>query len=331
MAIETIQEFTDSRGCRLAVDRDGGVIRGVKLLGLESRNGRTYPKETVVRALQLYEGVKVNVDHAQGKPGGPRSYSERIGVIRNVSLDSGDGGLRGDFHANPKHALFEQLAWDAENSPESVGFSHNIVGKTKQHRGQTVVEEITRVTSVDLVADPATTRGLFEQVGDTTLPEKEENDVELKDLTSAVLEAERPDLVKAFRETALEEHANSEEAKATTARLKELTEENDRFRAAALLQEQREKIDKALAEAKLPEALVTDVFRQTLTEAKDETAVKALIEDRAAMAKQAASKPRSKEQVQEGEEGEEGDGEEFSADEVHRRLTKSERRYSHVG
>jgi hypothetical protein len=73
------------------------------------------------------------------------------------------GGLRGDFHFNPKHALAEQLIWDAEHSPENVGFSHNVEARTSRRDGKVVVEEITRVQSVDLVADPATTRGLFEQ------------------------------------------------------------------------------------------------------------------------------------------------------------------------
>ena len=38
---ETLQEFVDSRGVRMRVDRGAGVIRGVKILGLTSRNGRT--------------------------------------------------------------------------------------------------------------------------------------------------------------------------------------------------------------------------------------------------------------------------------------------------
>jgi len=292
---ETLHEFTNSRGVQLGIDREAGVIRGVKLLGLISSNGREYPKETVARAAPLYEGAKVNVDHPRGSPGASRDYGDRIGLIRNVHIEQGDGGLRGDLHANPKHALFEQLAWDAEHSPESVGFSHNIQGRTTRRRdGTVVVEEITRVQSVDLVADPATTRGLFEH-GDQRLQTKE-SIVEFKELTLAVLEAERPDLLKQYRKAAIQEHANSEEAKATAARLKELTEENDRFKAIAKKLQDRERIEAALEEAKLPEAFVTDVFRNQLVEAGDEEAVKALIEDRAALAKQVAKRPQSKEQ-----------------------------------
>jgi hypothetical protein len=160
MAEILIEYVAAGAGCR--VDRQQGIIQGVKILGLESRNGRTYPRETLRRATGLYEGVKVNVNHPRGNPGGPRDYQDRIGTLRNVRVEQGDGGIRGDFHFNPKHALAEQLMWDAEHSPENVGFSHNVEAKVARRDGKTVVEEITRVQSVDLVADPATTRGLFE-------------------------------------------------------------------------------------------------------------------------------------------------------------------------
>jgi len=101
---ETLQEFVDSRGVRMRVDRGAGVIRGVKILGLSSRNGRTYSPDALGKATQLYEGAKVNVNHAKGNPLGPRDYQDRIGVIRNVAIRSGDG-LFADFHFNPKHAL----------------------------------------------------------------------------------------------------------------------------------------------------------------------------------------------------------------------------------
>jgi hypothetical protein len=159
---DMLQEFCDSRGVAMKVDRQAGVIRGVKVLGLESRNGRTYLPEALAQAARLYEDAKVNVNHPKGSPGGPRDYQDRIGTIRNVALQGGQG-LFADFHFNPKHALAEQLLWDAEHSPENVGFSHNVEARTVRQGERLVVEAITRVQSVDLVADPATTRGLFEQ------------------------------------------------------------------------------------------------------------------------------------------------------------------------
>lgn len=292
MAIETIREFTHSGGAQLGVDRESGVIRGVKLLGLESQNGRTYLKEAVARALQLYEGAKVNVDHGSD-PKQPRSYSERMGVIRHVRLDPGDGGIRGDFHANPKHGLFEQLAWDAEHSSAAVGFSHNILGKTSRRDGRTVVEEITRVQSVDLVADPATTRGLFEH---TTGDEEIEVDMGESTLTLASLKADYPGLVTELVTEDRKAQANSEDSKAQAALIKEQAEKLDVFKAKDAMAAKRAKVDAVLKEAKLPEELVTDVFREQLIGAKDEAAVTALIEDRAGLAKPANKQPRSREQ-----------------------------------
>ena len=161
---ELLQEYSDSRGVPMRVDREEGVIHGVKILGKQSRNGRRYPPEALTAAIALYENAKVNVNHPKGPPGAPRDYQDRIGSIRNVSYEP-DRGLFADFHFNPKHALAEQLAWDAENSPENVGFSHNVEARTSRQGEQVVVEAILRVQSVDLVADPATTRGLFESEG----------------------------------------------------------------------------------------------------------------------------------------------------------------------
>ncbi len=161
---DMLQEFCDSRGVRVDMDRQAGVIRGVKILGLESRNGRTYLPEALVEAARLYDGAKVHVNHPKGNPVGPRDYQDRIGAIRNVAMRTGEG-LFADFHFNPKHALAEQLMWDAEHAPENVGFSHNVEARIGRRGDRVVVEAITRVQSVDLVADPATTRGLFEAAG----------------------------------------------------------------------------------------------------------------------------------------------------------------------
>ncbi len=141
---EPIQEFVDSRGLVMPIDRRGGIIRGVKILGVASQNGRTYLPEAIERAAPLYEGAKVNVNHAKRGPAGPRDYRDRIGVIRNVAARPGEG-LFGDFHFNPRHALAEQLLWDAEHAPQNVGFSHNVLARLGRRGETVVVEEITKV------------------------------------------------------------------------------------------------------------------------------------------------------------------------------------------
>ncbi len=159
---ESLQEYTDSRGVALRVDREEGVLWGVKLIGLSSRNGRRYREAALANAIALYEDAKVNVNHPKDGPLAPRDYQDRLGVMRGVEFRAGEG-LFGNLHFNPKHALAEQLAWDAAHNPRNVGFSHNVQAKLSRTNEGVIVEEITRVQSVDLVADPAATEGLFEQ------------------------------------------------------------------------------------------------------------------------------------------------------------------------
>ena len=177
------------------LDRENAVLHGVKILGFVSLNGRRYTVEALERACALYENAKVNVNHPRHSPQAPRDYQDRIGNIRNVRFQKNEG-LYADFHFNPRHPLAEQLMWDAEHAPENVGFSHNIAAKTAtQKDGSLLVEEILLVRSVDLVADPATTHGLFESQGAAadvrmeTLKEKEKMAGEAEDascVTSSV-------------------------------------------------------------------------------------------------------------------------------------------------
>ena len=65
---EALQEYVDSRGVSIRVDRNAGVLRGVKLIGLESKNGRRYRDSALATAVGLYESAKVNVNHSKRAP-----------------------------------------------------------------------------------------------------------------------------------------------------------------------------------------------------------------------------------------------------------------------
>jgi hypothetical protein len=118
---ETVLTASDA----VRIDREAGVLFGVKIIGCESKNGRHYPNETLRSAIPLYENSKVNLDHPEGEPRKSRSYHDRFGMIRNVHLRENEG-LFADFWFNPKHSIAEQLLWDAEHAPDNVGFSHNV-------------------------------------------------------------------------------------------------------------------------------------------------------------------------------------------------------------
>jgi hypothetical protein len=305
---EKLQEFVHSRGVAVRVDREAGIIHGVKILGLTSRNGRSYLPEALSTAAGLYEEAKVNVNHPKGAPTGPRDYQDRIGTIRHVALRPGEG-LFADFHFNPKHALAEQLIWDAEHAPENVGFSHNVEARTTRRGEQVVVEGITKVQSVDLVADPATTRGLYEgSAGDikgdspifagTKIGTVPWAAVSLEDLRQ-----QRPDLIEAL----LGQQAHE---------ANRLREEVGRLEGIAAVQQKRSTARRLLAEFKLPDPEASDTYAQavvggsfleSLLAAPNDGAMRQLIEERVRLLRATAasgdgfaptSRPRSREQAE---------------------------------
>jgi hypothetical protein len=143
------------------VDRDAGVIRSVKILGRESRNGRAYSDEALAQAVTLYEGLCVNIDHPERKSQTERKFAEGFGYLRNVRRES--DGVYGDLVFLKSHALAEQICEAAERMPHQFGLSHHAEGYLATEGGQTVVEGFERIFSVDIVRNPATSRGLFEQ------------------------------------------------------------------------------------------------------------------------------------------------------------------------
>lgn len=144
----------------LKVDRKKCLIYGVKIIGFDSDNGRKYLPEALKKALPLYEGVKVNVDHPDD-PSDTRSAYDRCGKLVNVRYVEGKG-LFGDLWLNPGHRIFESVFSAAEQMPDLFGLSHNAQGEGEKEDGIFVVSKITEVRHVDLVADPATTSSLSE-------------------------------------------------------------------------------------------------------------------------------------------------------------------------
>lgn len=144
------------------------TIRNCKILGFRSRNNRVYAKEAVQAAAGKYEGCKVNLDHNTGSE--PRKFSERFGRVVNVRFTP--EGLFGDLQYNPAHPLAEAFKWWVANDPNAIGLSHNATAEvqTTAH-GTELVTEIREVDSVDLVADPATTKGLLESYQERTAME----------------------------------------------------------------------------------------------------------------------------------------------------------------
>jgi hypothetical protein len=149
----------DVRGRPRSVDAAAGIVRGVKVLGLVSDNGRRYLAEAVRAAAPLYEGKGVYLDHP-ARPGLQRSARDRIGWLQRVRVEA--DGLYADLHLLTSDPASAKILEAADKRPELFGLSHNAEGKGDHEGGVFVVSEITEVRSVDLVADPATNKSLFE-------------------------------------------------------------------------------------------------------------------------------------------------------------------------
>jgi hypothetical protein len=184
-------------------DAEAGVLKGVKILGLHSRNNRSYDTDGVrSRGAALMEGARVYVDHAD-TPRASRSYRDSFGVFEGVSFVAGKG-FYGTLRYNREHGLARQFEWDVKNAPRSLGFSINAnvrLGGT-DGAGRRVVEGIEEIRSVDLVSRPATTSGVFEEETAPAQSEEAEEQVmsaeqkqvleaELADLKAKLAEAER--------------------------------------------------------------------------------------------------------------------------------------------
>ena len=263
-----LQEFVDSRGLDLHIDREAGVLRGVKLLGLEFER----PHVLTRRAGNGQEPVRrrVNVNHPKSHPLASRDYQDRLGLVRYRPAAGGRAVRRFPFQSQA--CLGRTAALGRQHVPENVGFSHNVQGRTVRQGDQTVVEAILKVHSVDLVADPATTSGLFE----AARPERDETDAQiLAACTLEDLRQARPDLVGE-----IETQSQSE-----LGRLRRRVEE---LELQAALGDKRAAASRLLAEFHLPDPdqpgaggeVVSESFLTALLAAPDETAMRALVAQR---------------------------------------------------
>jgi len=300
-----------------SVDESAPVIRRVKILGWESKNRRQYLKESVQS--EQYGDRVINLNHPDG-PNKQRQVQDRFGWFESVVKD--DSGIWGDLHYNPEHPYAKQFAWLAKNKPSLVGLSHDAIGTGKTKDGVFVVEKVIEVKSVDLVADPATTKGLFEShmdpeltqdgadessiaqhIGELIVKICKDSETDPKEKRKKVLKALKllDDGEKGEVEESEEEEGGAEDAERSEAEdesgkkkteesvqdlakknpgVKQLLERVDRLEAEAALAKKHALAHRLCEESRLPSVLVTKVFLAQLIEAKDEAAMKQLIEDR---------------------------------------------------
>ncbi len=255
------------------IDREQGIIRGVKLLGLRSKNRRNYDTPGVRQnASKVLEGARIYIDHPATATT-PRSYRDKFAVVEGEVTYRAGLGHFGTIRYNPKHPVAEQFVWDVLHAPKSFGMSINASVKmgATDRGGDAAVESIDMVRSIDIVTNPATAEGLFE----SEQTEEEEMTIDIK-----TLREKHPELVTQLIQESkndVAEQAELAQAKKEAAELKSRLEAMESERAAEKLKvEVTTEITKIFEGVKIDKALLDEIV-ECACEQKDRTKFKSVL------------------------------------------------------
>ena len=265
------------------VDRENGVISGIVLLGEVSKNGLEYSEAARRGAAKTFEGFQVFFDHDAKATDGfgkiNRNVQELAGVIQNTSFSETLQRPIGDLKLLCSGDSRELLLNTAEFSPHALGMSVNTSGKCRiDEKGNKIVEEIYSVKndgvhrgSVDVVTDPATTAGLFENVmireSETKKGEHKKMDINLAEATHEQIRQFKPDFVRNLTEPLDNE-------------IKQLKIENEKLTETVKRTADEKEILKLIEInlEKIPEKHRTDQFRKKLLKIGTEAGMAVLTE-----------------------------------------------------
>ena len=279
-------DFTESKFIR---DEEKGVfeVHNVSLLGQVSKNGYSYATDAMREAVPLYEGVQAFINHPSKKDiaEGRRDVRDLAGKFEHVRFEEDNKRVKGDFVGLPNEngKLFVDIA---ENMPKIAGTSQNASGRFAVGQGgNKVVESITKVFSVDLVANPATNNGIFEN---ENFEHKEHDMDDYTKILETELRIRRPELVDTLVKEGFDAGAKSrdDEVKKLTEEKDKAVQEADTLKVEKALAGKSAVIDKMLGESKLPKEAKTKVFKEQLMKVDPDDkgevkeGVKALIDDR---------------------------------------------------
>lgn len=167
------------------IDTEAGIIRGVKVLGRSSKNGREYSDNALAQAAKLYEGCPVNLSHNRDQAQeAERAFHEGIGWLKGPVIR--EDGVYADLHYIKAHSQAAVLVESAQRNPKRFGLSQNAQGGMKRVGNKNIVESIDRLFSVDIVQRPATTAGLFESEDPDKTSEEKTVKIALKQFVAGI-------------------------------------------------------------------------------------------------------------------------------------------------
>jgi hypothetical protein len=272
MKTEKFITLTESCFAEAKFDEALNLITDVLILGQRSKNNREYTAECMENAVGLYEGAKCFLNHVTSveSMSGARDVEKIAGRFEGCKFDRERIQIRGNLKILNDDPAGQKVRVIAEQMPDVAGFSHNAQGKMRHEKGTDFVDEITRVISVDLVSEPATTNGIHEN-------EEMEVRMDWSKLNIDDLKLNRSDIYEALLAKGAE--GRDEEVKKLKEAKEAAEKESDELKVKESTRQKEADVEKAIKESELPENAVTKVFRSQLIKAKPDDVAK-LIEDR---------------------------------------------------
>lgn len=276
---KTLIEQFDFRGA--VVDRENWVIKGVKVLGRESRNGRIYEDAAIKDSARLCENLPVTVRGGHNRE--DRDYHCQNGQLRNGEargLGSSKAASYYDWHLNPADELTEKICYDAEHFPGNVPLSHevSVYQGEMDEDGVLHVERLIEVDGVAAVYRGGTNRSLFESETETMdLKTLKSQHAELVEQLRAEVLAEdtvKSELVEAQKQLAkavAEKESLQEKLNEAESTLSEYRAVEERAAKAKHIQETAKEVLGAVISEKLTESLLPlgdEQIREVLAEIK---------------------------------------------------------------
>ena len=206
--------------------------------GLTDGADRYYPKEVVDAAVNagVYDGAKMFMNHLDLKAmrgigqNLHRDMGEWVATLLKGSVHSVDGRIRGTAHV---HSARMREYLDDPVPKAAMGLSQDAILRYKMgtidgHKGVQIVEQIMQCNSVDFVPEGNAYGVVLESRSD-----RSDDEMEIKDLTLAELQAARPDLIAQIGKDAVTEAKAAEKPAAgddaTARKLEALGESNRRL------------------------------------------------------------------------------------------------------
>lgn len=279
------------------IDKENRLIPGVVLLR-ETSGNRYYPGSKGTRFSEAFrksvagsiDGLKFYNNHLSDdelkRNRGVRSTNDILGFYENGRMESGIP--KADIRYLAHQAPFIESLMEIS---DKIGLSIVANGEMSYDKNTGIAEAfaLKKLFSAELVTEPGSTNNMFES--DDNNSEEEGDFMDYKDLSIQTILENRPDLVEGLEKGIMDKMSTKEEVDGFKDQIKTLTESNktlkqkvDEFEVKDHVAERAIEIDKIIKESKIDEKLITPIFKETLSEAKDNEAVKKLIEDRKLLA-----------------------------------------------